>query len=563
MVKEKKNFNGFKVLSLNNVFDDPFLNLVYDTIKQGKQCLVFVNTKQRSERTAEVIAKKMGFETETTRKLSDEVLKALPKPTKQCERLSKVIKKGIAFHHSGLVAKQRRIVEDYFRKGDIKVICCTPTLAYGLNLPAFRVIVRDLKRFGYRGYSWIPVLEVQQMFGRAGRPKYDKEGQAICIAETEAEGDAIIEHYLLGRPEAIYSKLAVEPVFRTYLLSLVVTKIVDSREELLNFFKKTFWAFQYKDESKIKRLINSTIKKLINWGFLVEDNEESISNKNINENDVINDFVSADLINNKDKVSNASNRLKATKLGRRVAELYLDPLTAHQIILGLRSNKKKTVFSIIHLCTQTLELRPYLNVKVREYDEVEEKLASFQDEILTEIPKPYDEEYDDFLNAFKTALLFYEWINEKDDEFLMEKYSVRPGELRTKLTNLDWLVYATHEIAVLIGKKDLLTLINKTRLRLKYGVKEELLPLLKLEGIGRIKARKLFNNKIKTIRDVKRADLKTVSMIVGEKTALKIKKQLGDKVSNVSDEVKLGDKVGDDKEENTKENDNSNLKKWF
>ena len=66
--------------------------------------------------------------------------------------------------------------------------------------------------------DWIPVLEYLQMAGRAGRPEYEKEGQSIIIASDEDQKEEVYDKYILGQPEEIYSKLAVEPVLRTYLL---------------------------------------------------------------------------------------------------------------------------------------------------------------------------------------------------------------------------------------------------------------------------------------------------------------------------------------------------------
>ena len=161
------------------------LDLALDTIKIGKQALVFVNTKRSAEKTAEDIAKKIKTNDKKLVELENKVLKSLSRPTRQCERLSKCINKGIAFHHAGLVAKQRELIEDNFRNGLIKIICATPTLAFGLDLPAFRAILKDLRRYGVHGLTFIPVLEYLQMSGRAGRPKYDKFGEAICVAVTK------------------------------------------------------------------------------------------------------------------------------------------------------------------------------------------------------------------------------------------------------------------------------------------------------------------------------------------------------------------------------------------
>ena len=72
--------------------------------------------------------------------------------------------------------------------------------------------------------------------------------------------------------------------------------------------------------------------------------------------------------------------------------------------------------------------------------------------------------------------------------------------------------------------------VSKTRFRLKNGVREELLPLLKLEGVGRVRARKLFQNKMHNLGDIKDADIVTLVQILGKATAIKVKEQLGQSV---------------------------------
>src|SRR3989344_3057520 len=150
------------------------LDLALDTINIGKQAIVFVNTKRSAEKQAEEIAGKIKTLDKDLEKISDDAKRALSRPTKQCERLAMCLKKGIAFHHAGLVAKQRELIEDNFRAGKVRIICSTPSLAMGVDLPAFRAILKDLKRYTSQGLVYIPVLEYMQMSGRAGRPKFDK-----------------------------------------------------------------------------------------------------------------------------------------------------------------------------------------------------------------------------------------------------------------------------------------------------------------------------------------------------------------------------------------------------
>lgn len=490
---------------------DAVTTLALDTIKIQKQALVFVNTKRSAEKVAEEIAKKVKIEVPEFKKLSEEALAALQKPTKQCERLAKCLEKGIAFHHAGLHYSQKKLVEENFRNGTIKIICSTPTLALGVDLPAFRAIIRDVKRYGEHGLNFIPVLEYLQMAGRAGRPRYDTFGEAISIAQTPAEKEDLFERYIHGVPEPIQSKLAVEPVLRTYLLSLIATGVLRTLDEIHGFFSKTFYAFQYKDLRRLNKIIDRMLSQLLDWEFLQ---------------------------------AFESGKFRATMLGRRVAELYIDPLTAYEFVAGLKRGSGKTVkaISLLHLVCNALEMRPLLRVKNKDYDEVQEKLAVVDHYLLTPEPGMYEPDYDDWLNAFKTALMLNDWSEEKDEQYLLEQYDVRPGETRVKLDSADWLLYGLSEIARIMQLQPLLKEILKLRFRLKYGVKEELLALTRLEGIGRVRARKLHNAGIKDLGDVRKARLGLLSDLIGKQVAVNIKKQVGAPVEE--SDKKLGDDSG-------------------
>ncbi len=485
--------------------DNATINLAVDTIRLGKQALIFVNTKSSAEKTAEEIAKKIKEIPQQLQELSDEILHALARPTKQCEREAICIKKGIAFHHAGLTAKQRELIEQNFKRGVVRIICSTPTLAAGLDLPAYRAIIKDLRRYTARGLAWIPVLEYHQMCGRAGRPNYDTEGQAIVIAQSTPEKKKIHEHYLLGNPEEIYSKLAVEPALRMYILTLIATGFTKTRSDLHGFFSKTFYAHQFKDMRKITSGIGKIIAQLSEWEFIIKSGDE---------------FTNANELQNE--------TYHATLLGKRVAELYLDPLTAHHFIECLRSASDREVaeFSFLQAIANTLELRPLLRVGIREHDAVSEQLMKYATQLLTPEPSMYDPEYEDFLNSVKTALMFIEWLNEKDEEYLLEQFSVRPGELRAKLERADWLIYAVTELAKILSYQHLLKHLMKLRIRLEYGIKEELVQLIRLKGIGRVRARMLFKNNIKTISDVSAAGHAALARIVGEKLAQSIREQV-------------------------------------
>ncbi|MFT4310266.1 MAG: helicase-related protein, partial [Candidatus Woesearchaeota archaeon] len=415
--------------------------LACDTIAQGRQALVFVNAKRSAQKVALDIAKHCTHQHVT---LAQRIQNVLSQPTDQCRALAQCVQKGIAFHHAGLAPEQKQLIEDHFRKGDIHIIVCTPTLAVGVDLPAYRVIIRDLKRFsGSWGMQYIPVLEYQQMAGRAGRPGKETLGQAICVASSAKEVQTIEEKFIYGQVEPIYSKLAVEPVLRTYVLSLLAMGVVQDKQSLLRFFAQTFWAQQYQDMDKLSFIIDKVVQLLQSYHFL-------------------------------------DDTLHVTPLGHRVSELYLDPLTAHHIIEGTKNIDTFSIQSIIQLLCNTLEIRPLPTIKKHE----QEKYLSAEYPILGQEPSWYDFEYESFLQSLKLTACIHDWLEEYDEEHIMSTYDIRPGELHAKLNIVDWLLYCASQLCQTHKKE-----WYDVRIRSKYGVKEELLPLLRFKGIGRKRAR--------------------------------------------------------------------------
>ena len=124
--------------------------------------------------------------------------------------------------------------------------------------------------------------------------------------------------------------------------------------------------------------------------------------------------------------------------------------------------------------------------------------------------------------------MFESWTNEATEDQILTKFKIAPGELHGKLLLVDWLLYALHELALLSGYKEMLTQLRKLRVRSKYGVREELIPLVRLKGIGRIRSRRLFNNGLDSLDKLRKVSVERLSGVVGVKVANEIKKQLGE-----------------------------------
>lgn len=493
--------------------DEPAAAIAAMYAKAAKQSIVFVSSRNSAESESERVAKELDLSSARLTALSEKILNVLQHPTKQCRRLANVVAKGAAFHHAGLHHKQKELVEDAFRKGTIKVICSTTTLAFGLNLPCDLVIMRDVKRYYEgRGFRHIPVLEYRQCVGRSGRVKYTKEGHAITICKSEDETEDVKEIFINGETETIYSKLALEPVLRVQLLSLIATGGISTKSQMMEFMRRTFYGHQYNNLSELSRKIERTLQLLEMYELI-----EMRSQGDVKTNDL---FQSA--YSYKEDV-----RLKATDLGIRVAELYIDPETAFRFVQAVKvaESKKANYFSFLHLISSVAEMRPPVRVKADDYESLAEIAEKHRHLLLIPQDDLYDEEH--FLATLKTAQMFDAWINEKTEDELLQKYATAPGELRVKMLNADWLLYSLQELSVLLGFSNLHKPLGRLRTRVKHGVSEELLPLVRIKGVGRVKGRKLFSLGMKSLIDAVRIPYPQLKLSVGKKTAQSLKLKVG------------------------------------
>jgi helicase len=497
--------------------ESPLEEMINQTMEKEKQALLFVSTRRGAESMAEKVGSLIRdkLSPQDRKKLADaskKILGVLGHPTKQCYRISGCIKDGVAFHHAGLTAKQRQIVEKTFKEGTIKAITATPTLAAGINLPAWRVIIRDLKRFDAgRGMDYIPILEIQQMAGRAGRPKYDTEGQAILLTKSEKDAQYAWDNYIMGEPERILSKLGVEPVLRTHILALIASGIAHTKESLMDFFSKTFFAHQYEDWKRLETKLEKILAMLSEYNFIKRSGSSGHE-----------PFQPAsDLVD-------GNEELKPTKIGVRVSELYIDPMTAHKLINSMKiaSERGTNTFGLLHVMAHTLEMFPLLSVRKSDEKVLNELMLSEEKFLVERSPNEWDIEYDEYLASLKTALLFMEWCEEAGEDNILENFRVTPGELRARLNNADWLLYSMQELGLLMGYKSLLKDIRKARLRVKHGIKEELLALIKLKGIGRVRARQLFGSGFQSLESLRRTPLESLERVIGKKVASQVKAQL-------------------------------------
>jgi helicase len=481
---------------------NPAINLALHIVRSGGQALIFASTRKNSVS----LAKKASIEVNnilskplkrSLGRLSEQILVAGER-TRIGDSLAELIKRGTAFHHAGLGSAHRRLIEKAFRNRKIKVLTATPTLAFGVNLPARMVIIHDYRRYepGY-GYYPISVLDYKQMAGRAGRPRYDKWGEAILLAKTEDEQDYLMESYVLAQPERIWSKLAVERVLRSHVLATIAADFAHTEQGIYDFFGKTFYAYQY-DPKAIRGVITKILK------FLYDEEMIDVSGDDI----------------------------YATRFGRRISELYIDPVTGVLMRDALRVRTSKlTDISFLHMIAHTPDMFPKLRPYSREIDELALFVDSHTSEFMFPVPEEWEDRiaYEGFLGEAKLAWVLESWIKEISEDDMIGKFRVQPGDLYRAIDSAKWLLHASHELARLFKQKDVLPSLSELMERVRKGVKKELLPLVRLEGIGRVRARVLHNAGLKTIDDLKKTPMQRLTSLpfIGLRLAKKIKDQVG------------------------------------
>ncbi|WP_226022423.1 ATP-dependent DNA helicase [Halomicrobium salinisoli] len=539
--------------------EKPTAAVVRDTLQDGGSTLVFVNSRRNAEAAARRLA-------QTTRKeLTDEEADRLEdiaaeirdvSDTETSDDLAEAVEGGAAFHHAGLAPDHRELVEEAFRDRLIKVVSATPTLAAGVNTPARRVVVRDWRRYdgSAGGMTPLSVLEVHQMMGRAGRPGLDPYGEAVLIASSHDELDELFERYVWADPEPVRSKLAAEPALRTHLLATVASGFARSREGLLEFLERTLYAEQTPDRDELERKVDRMLEYLQRNDFLERDGDE----------------------------------LSATSLGHTVSRLYLDPMSAAEIVDGLRHWEKHaatdqsedesgrpaaepegfttasdladgaddadsdeptpepTALGLYHLVCRTPDMYE-LYLRSGDRERYEEEAYKREAEFLGPMPSEYeDSRWESWLSALKTARLLEDWAGEVDEDAITERYGVGPGDIRGKVETAEWLLGAAESLASELGLETA-PAVRKARTRVEHGVREELVDLAGVRGVGRKRARRLFDAGIETRSDLRDADKSVVLAALRgrEKTAENVLENAGHRDPSMED-VEPADDVGGD-----------------
>ena len=220
--------------------------------------------------------------------------------------LKELIPDGFAIHHAGLLRADRNLVEQLFKDGGIKVLVCTSTLAWGVNLPAHAVVIRGTEMYdpSHGGYIDISMLDVMQIFGRAGRPQYDTEGYACIITSHEK-----LRHYL----SMLTNQFPIESSFLKHITdnlnAEIVAETITTIDDAVEWISYTYlfirmkrnplvYGLSYDDIQKDPQLINHRRRLIIEASNQLHD---------------------AKMI----RFDHETERLEATDLGRTASHFYI------------------------------------------------------------------------------------------------------------------------------------------------------------------------------------------------------------------------------------------------
>ena len=482
--------NDGKIFEVERSLRGTPIDLGLQSVMQGGQSLVFAETRTRSKSLAtkaadaisQILEKKDIKELEKTSKK----IMSQNEHTELVKTLALLVKKGVAFHHAGLNQNCRQTIETEFRKGTIKLLSSTPTLAAGVNLPARRVVISSINRYNAKvgANRPISILEYKQLCGRAGRPQYDKFGESIIVGNGNTED--LIDYYINGEPEPIVSKITDDKSLRTHILSVIVTHPGIKKEEILEFFLQTLGGKQSRKPT-IKFAIDISLRFLSSQFLIVKKGE----------------------------------RYAATEFGKKTSMLYIDPLTATYFRDAIEnvSQKRKHSFGFLHLISNCDEFFPKFSLRNKDYESTSVLIENNSSELLEPIS-----EYD----CSRSLLALHAWITESSELHLSDSLAIESGDMHRMAETANWLTYCLREISKHVERADLLEELDNLRRRIVYGIREELLDLVRVKGIGRVRARILYKNGIKNLDDLSKIPTNKLSEIdkIGPTIADNIKSEL-------------------------------------
>ncbi|CAH8651547.1 unnamed protein product [Schistosoma bovis] len=438
-----------------------------------------------------------------------------------CPVLEYTVPKGIAYHHSGLTQEERSALETAYNEGVIRVLCCTSTLAAGVNLPARRVIIRK----PYVGSSFLSSTQYQQMVGRAGRAGLDTVGESITILQPNERQN--FAHLLsdisdpddtkprIGTTGLCSSSLLYEngKGLRQFILSLIGLELAATYPDIIWSCEKTLLGVQNRlyQRGDFDDLVRTELNTLIKMDLIVVVSIDAYLRK------------TTSVLEN---IELEKARFQATKLGRASVKGGIDTDRIGPLISDFRiAARAVNTSGPLHLLyliappdvVDTIQIDwSLLFDRISIMPQNEANLISLlgfpEGYILWKatgypIKRKLDERP---LRRLYVALALAElWQNRSTFPiwYVAERYKFSRGALQSTLTSAASLANSlAHALASEFSTDSELWafahLLPEFAKKLAYCVSSELFPLMELPGVKRARARQLYNLGYCTLKDI-------------------------------------------------------------
>jgi replicative superfamily II helicase len=545
----------YKVLKYEqraNDISNPLWFLSEQTIKENGQVLIFTTDRASTESIALKMASSIQSSKDFKKYLSNSDVaeienKFISKMKSRDENLITVMTKGVAFHHAGLDLQKRKLVEDAYKSGKIKILTSTTTLIAGVNLPATLVIFDSLSFWNGTRKQTMAKRDFLNGCGRAGRPGFENRGRALIMGTS-----LISSIQFIARPlEKVESQFTLDTLIFQTLSIIKRNADVGNRyttiKDIDDFFKHSFYfscGFKIDIHSYLKQLLYMDMIYVYK-GSLNMDIDKAQTGNTVTTNKVSSVESTKNNIKIKEKKDVGNNdtviedgfnlKYGITRLGYETVRFYLNPRTGYllrNMLFALEAFFLKTRFSskemfnrvsiprkitdlsIIHTLMHSKELQSLWKTTKWKDDEIE-FVRNHIDEIMVNQTTYLQEKLpDDERKCLCTAMAFYDKMNMEDIEYKARFDSLYQrfgrGDFSAIQENMEWLVGAAQRIAKVIlttadanalhSISNILTTLTK---RINAGmVKEELLELCSIREIGRMRSFALANAGIKTINQL-------------------------------------------------------------
>ncbi|WP_254832650.1 DEAD/DEAH box helicase [Haloglomus salinum] len=452
-----------------NPFQDKYrrlfraLDLAQPHIEDEGQALVFVSSRQDTVRAAEkardVVAERdiaMGARGDYDMHTEAQDL--------DNDTLRQSVVDGVAFHHAGLSRSDKDRVEEWFRDGTVQLLFSTSTLAWGVNLPARCVVIRDTKYHDpLEGEVDMSPLDVLQMLGRAGRPGYDDAGYAYVVCDGS---DADKYRTLLREGKEIESRLAED--LDAHLNAEVALGYVREMDDVMEWLETTFYyvraqaapdgasdgSTDYPFGGNLRTRARETLDALVDDGFVEED----------------------------------GLRLRPTALGRLASKFYMRLDTAREFadLTELAAERPVDEADVLRTVAAAAEFDS-VSARKSERDAVESVLGmSFATDAEGEDLEPGHRKV---LAICRSAMR-----GSTPAELQSDAWVIKQNVLR--------LLAALHAFAREFAPARTANLVRRVEARVETGISADAVGLTAVEGVARGRAQKLAAEGLTTPSDI-------------------------------------------------------------